>query len=158
MLIFAVNKAASGQYDACIAVQNGCNMEYIFETTMEVRDYECDIEGIVNNANYLHYMEHTRHLFLQQCGLSFAEMHRRGVDAVVARMNLQYKTPLQCDDKFVSRLWLEKQNVRYVFHQDIFRASDERLCLRATVELVCLVNGKLAVSEDYDRDFAPYIG
>ena len=28
-------------------------MKYIFETRMEVRDYECDIEGIVNNANYL---------------------------------------------------------------------------------------------------------
>ena len=46
---------------------------------MEVRDYECDIEGIVNNANYLHYTEHTRHLFLKHCGLSFAEMHEKGV-------------------------------------------------------------------------------
>ena len=109
---------------------------YIFETKMEVRDYECDIEGIVNNANYLHYMEHTRHLFLKECGLSFAEMHNKGVDAVVARMNLQYKVPLQCDDEFFSRLWLEKQGVRYVFHQDIFRAKDEKLCLKATVELV----------------------
>ena len=36
--------------------------EYVFETEMEVRDYECDIQGIVNNANYLHYTEHTRHL------------------------------------------------------------------------------------------------
>ena len=61
---------------------------YIFETKMEVRDYECDIEGIVNNANYLHYMEHTRHLFLKECGLSFAEMHNKGVDAVVAREKL----------------------------------------------------------------------
>jgi hypothetical protein len=77
--------------------------KYIFETKMEVRDYECDIEGIVNNANYLHYMEHTRHLFLKECGLSFAEMHNKGVDAVVARMNLQYKVPLQCDDEFLSR-------------------------------------------------------
>ena len=57
-------------------------MKYVFETKMEVRDYECDIEGIVNNANYLHYMEHTRHLFLQKCGLSFAEMHRKGVDVI----------------------------------------------------------------------------
>ena len=79
-------------------------MEYIFETRMSVRDYECDIEGIVNNANYLHYTEHTRHLFLKSCGLSFAEMHRKGVDAVVARMNLRYKVPLRCDDEFVSRL------------------------------------------------------
>jgi acyl-CoA thioester hydrolase len=27
---------------------------YIYETRMDVRDYESDIEGIVNNANYLH--------------------------------------------------------------------------------------------------------
>ena len=55
--------------------------KYVYETRMEVRDYECDIEGIVNNANYLHYLEHTRHRFLRQAGLSFAEMHQRGVDA-----------------------------------------------------------------------------
>lgn len=130
-------------------------MNYIFETRMEVRDYECDIEGIVNNANYLHYMEHTRHLFLKSRGLSFAEMHNRGVDAVVARMNLQYKTPLRCDDEFISRLGLRKEGLRYVFNQDIFRASDNRLCVRATVELVCLINGKLGNSEEYDKMLAP---
>ena len=69
-------------------------MKYIFETRMQVRDYECDIEGIVNNANYLHYCEHTRHLFLKECGLSFAEMHEKGVDAVVARMSMQFKMSL----------------------------------------------------------------
>ena len=130
-------------------------MNYIFETRMEVRDYECDIEGIGNNANYLHYMEHTRHLFLKSRGLSFAEMHNKGVDAVVARMNLQYKTPLRCDDEFISRLGLRKEGLRYVFNQDIFRASDNRLCVRATVELVCLINGKLGNSEEYDKMLAP---
>lgn len=130
--------------------------KYIYETRMEVRDYECDIEGIVNNANYLHYLEHTRHRFLRQAGLSFAEMHQRGVDAVVARMDLRYKSPLRCDDNLISRLWIEKQGIRYVFHQDIFRESDEALCLKATVELVCLVDGKLANSEEYDKAFLPY--
>ena len=130
---------------------------YHFETKMQVRDYECDIEGIVNNANYLHYSEHTRHLFLKQCGLSFAEMHEKGVDAVVARMNLQFKTPLRCDDEFISRLWLEKQGIKYIFHQDIFRAADEALCFRGDITLVCLVNGRLTGSEEYDQAFAPYL-
>ena len=132
-------------------------MKYCFETRMAVRDYECDIEGIVNNANYLHYCEHTRHLFLKECGLSFAEMHEKGVDAVVARMNLQYKTPLRCDDEFISRLWLEKQGIKYIFHQDIFRAFDEALCFRGDITLVCLVDGRLSDSEDYNRVFAPYL-
>ena len=131
--------------------------KYIFETRMQVRDYECDIEGIVNKANYLHYCEHTRHLFLQQCGLSFAEMHEKGVDAVLARMTMQFKTPLRPDDEFVSRLRLTKEGIKYVFHHDISRASDDRLCFRAQAELVCIVNGRLSGSEDYDRAFAPYI-
>jgi acyl-CoA thioester hydrolase len=131
--------------------------KYCFETKMEVRDYECDIEGIVNNANYVHYCEHTRHLFLQQCGLSFAEMHEKGVDAVVARMKLEYKVPLRPDDEFYSRLWLEKQGIKYIFHQDLFRASDEALCFRGEIILVCLVNGQLSESEDYDRAFEAYI-
>ena len=132
-------------------------MTYHFETRMEVRDYECDIEGIVNNANYLHYMEHTRHLFLKECGLSFAEMHQKGVDAVVARMSLQFKTPLRCDDEFISRLCLTKEGIKYVFHQDIFRAADEQLCFRGKAELVCLVNERLGRSEDYDLAFAKFL-
>ncbi|MBQ9356560.1 MAG: acyl-CoA thioesterase [Prevotella sp.] len=124
---------------------------------MQVRDYECDIEGIVNNAQYIHYCEHTRHLFLKQCGLSFAEMHRKGVDAVVARMQLQYKSPLRPDDEFRSCLRLEKEGIKYVFYQDIYRAADSQLCFRGRIELVCLVNGRLASSEDYDRAFSQFI-
>lgn len=132
-------------------------MNYIFETRMEVRDYECDIEGIVNNANYLHYAEHTRHLFLRSLGVSFAALHEKGVDAVVARMTLQYKMPLRPDDVFYSRLNLKKDGIKYVFYQDLYRASDEKICFRGKIELVCLVNGRLGVSEDYDRAFAKYL-
>ena len=127
------------------------DMDFIFETKMMVRDYECDIEGIVNNANYLHYIEHTRHLFLKERGLSFAEMHQKGHDAVVARINMQFKVPLRCDDEFYSRLSLKKEGIKYIFYQQINRASDNKLCFRATVELVCLVNGKLGESEEYDQ-------
>lgn len=127
------------------------DMDFIFETKMMVRDYECDIEGIVNNANYLHYIEHTRHLFLKERGLSFAEMHNKGVDAVVARVNMQFKVPLRCDDEFYSRLALKKEGIKYIFYQQINRASDNKLCFRANVELVCLVNGKLGESEEYNQ-------
>ena len=124
---------------------------------MMVRDYECDIEGIVNNANYLHYCEHTRHLFLKQCKLSFAEMHEQGIDAVVARMSMQFKTPLKPDDEFVSRLRLTKDGIKYIFHHDLYREVDNKLCFRAQAELVCIVNGRLSGCEIYDRAFAPYL-
>lgn len=131
--------------------------KYLFQTQMEVRDYECDIEGIVNNANYLHYTEHTRHLFLKSLGLSFAGMHEKGVDAVVARMTLEYKSPLRCDDEFLSCLNLERRGIRYIFKHDIYRASDMVLCFHSDVTIVTLINGRLGLSDDYERAFAPLL-
>ena len=57
---------------------------------MKVRDYEIDSQGIVNNANYLHYLEHTRHEFCQEAGVSFRDMQARGVDPVVSRIEIDY--------------------------------------------------------------------
>lgn len=132
-------------------------MTYHFETTMQVRDYECDVQGIVNNANYLHYIEHTRHLFLLQQGVSFVEMHEKGEDFVVARMTLQYKTSLRPDDIFRSCIRIKKDGVKYVFYQDILRASDNKLCFRAQVDTVCIVNGRMQESKVCDEAFKEYL-
>lgn len=131
--------------------------KYIFELTMKVRDYECDLQGIVNNANYQHYLEHTRHEFLHTTGASFARLHDEGIDPVVARINMAFKTPLKSGDEFVSKLYLRKEGIKYVFHQDIFRLPDRKVSLRATVETVCLIDGRLSDSPLFDQLFAPYL-
>ncbi len=131
--------------------------KYIFELRMKVRDYECDLQGIVNNANYQHYLEHTRHEFLASTGISFARLHQEGVDPVVARINMAFKTPLRSGDEFVSKLYLRKEGIKYVFHQDIFRLPDMKVSLRATVESVCVVDGRLSTSALFDETFAPYL-
>ena len=78
---------------------------------MKVRDYECDLQGIVNNANYQHYLEHARHEFLLSTGVSFAALHEQGVDPVVARINMAFKTPLRSGDEFVCKLYLRKEGI-----------------------------------------------
>lgn len=124
---------------------------------MKVRDYECDLQGIVNNANYQHYLEHTRHEFLSSVGASFAALHRQGVDPVVARISMAFKTPLKSGDEFLSKLSLKKEGIKYVFYQDIYRKSDGKAVLKAVVETVCLVNGRLSGSSLFDNLFAPYL-
>lgn len=125
-------------------------MQYQFELEMKVRDYECDLQGIVNNANYQHYIEHTRHEFLLSRGVSFAELHQSGIDAVVARLNMAFKTPLRSGDRFVSRLAMRKEGIKYIFQQDIFRLADQKPVIRATVEAVCLVQGRLGTCPELD--------
>ena len=129
---------------------------YVFELPFKVRDYECDLEGIVNNANYQHYMEHTRHEFLLSAGLSFADMHAQGISAVVARIKISYKTPLRSRDEFVCKLRLRKEGVRYVFYQDIFRLPDMKLIAMGQVDTVCIVNGKLQECKEMEQNLMPY--
>ena len=131
--------------------------KYIFELTLKVRDYECDLQGIVNNANYQHYIEHTRHEFLTSTGISFAQLHEQGVDPVVARLTMAFKTPLKSGDEFISKLYLKKEGIKYVFYQDIFRKADMKPVLKSTVETVCVVNGRLSSSPLFDEVFAPYL-
>jgi len=116
---------------------------YIFSTEVTVRDYECDIQGVVNNANYLHYLEHARHEFLVSKEINFTELHNEGIDLVVTKVEIEYKFPLRSRDKFVIRLNLLREgNLRLVFIQDIYRLPDEKLIARARVTGVATRNGK----------------
>lgn len=130
--------------------------KYIYELKMKVRDYECDLQGIVNNANYQHYIEHTRHEFLLSAGISFAQLHEQGIDTVVARLSIAFKTPLRSGDEFVSKLYLKKEGIKYIFYQDIFRLPDLKPVIKATVDTVCLINGRLGESQLLNETFAPY--
>jgi acyl-CoA thioester hydrolase len=119
---------------------------YIYELELKVRDYECDIQGVVNNSVYQNYLEHTRHEFLEANEISFAELHNRGIDAMVSSIEIAYKTPLRPGDSFISKLYVSKEGVRYIFHQVIFRKSDNKLAIKAKVNAVVVIDGKLASS------------
>ncbi len=129
--------------------------DYLFELEMKVRDYECDLQGIVNNANYQHYTEHTRHEFLQSRNISFADLHAQGIDAVVARINMAFKTPLTSGDRFVCKMNVKMDGIKYVFHQDIFRLPDMKCCLKCQVDIVCLINGRLGTCPELNALVPP---
>ena len=123
---------------------------------MKVRDYEVDCEGIVNNANYLHYLEHTRHEFCEWAGLSFSDMQKKGIIPVLNRVEIDYKTPLVCGDTMVSKLWVEMKGVRFVFHQDIFKKDTGEYVVKAIVSCACIENGKLSRGEALAEAFNDY--
>lgn len=128
-----------------------------FEIEMKVRDYECDAQGIVNNANYMHYFEYTRHEFLDSLGISFSENHKQGVDPVVSKATLEYKTSLTGGETFRSVLTVERQGIRIVFNQNIYRKKDDALCCKGTTEVVVLKNGKLSMGDIYDEEMKDYL-
>ena len=95
--------------------------EYIFKLTDKVRDYECDLQGVVNNSNYQHYMEHTRHEFLESLGENFGAMHDKGIDAFVARVDIQFKNSLRSGDRYTSCLNVYKKGYRSIDYHNAKR-------------------------------------
>lgn len=106
----------------------------------EVRDYECDLQGIVNNANYLHYLEHARHQMLKHMGMDFTALARAGMNLVVTRIEIDYLLPLRSGDAFEVRTTLRRvSKLRFACLQNIVRTPDEAPVAKATA-MVASVN------------------
>jgi acyl-CoA thioester hydrolase len=109
-------------------------IDYEFRLDFEVRDYECDLQGIVNNAVYQNYLEHTRHEYLKQIGIDFSSLSEKGINLVVIRTEIDYLYPLRSGDRFFVGLNLERvSRLRFGFLQDIYLFPDNKPVLKAIV-------------------------
>ena len=132
--------------------------KYIFTLEIAVRDYELDSEGIVNNAVYLHYLEHTRHAFVNQEGIPFGSLTSDGLVPVVRRMEIDYFAPLRTGDVMLSRLWIERRGPRFIFYQDIFKREGGEPVVSAVVTIVCMdKDGRINRGDELAARIAQYL-
>lgn len=123
-------------------------IEADYELEFKVRDYELDLQGIVNNSVYQNYLEHARHEFLLTQNIDFAALHNEGIDLIVSRAEIDYKASLKSQDRFVVKLAMRKEgNVRIVCRQWIERLPDHQRMIEAKITCVCLQNGRPAYPE-----------
>ena len=109
-------------------------MPQLHTINFEVRDYECDMQGIVNNSVYQNYIEHARHKFLLSHGVDFAELTREGIYLVVIRAELDFKRSLASGDEFYITTKMARQSkFKFDFFQEVYRAKDDVLMLKAKV-------------------------
>lgn len=124
-----------------------------FTLELDVRDYECDLQGVVNNAVYQNYLEHTRHVFLKAHGIDFAALTAAGVNLVVTRIELDYLISLRSGDRFGVSVTAERiSRLRFGFRQDITRLPDGKPVLRALVIGTALgANGRPYLPPEIER-------
>ncbi len=107
---------------------------YAFSMEMAVRDYECDIQGVVNNGVYQNYLEHVRHEYLKEIGINFTDYAQQGINLMVIRAELDYRYPLESGDKLIVCLNLVRESrVKFAFQQDIYRLPDHKTILNARI-------------------------
>ena len=108
-------------------------MTEIHTVPFKVRDYELDIQGVVNNSVYGNYYEHARHEFLMDKGVNFAELAERGVNLVVVKIEIDYRRSLRSRDRFrVETETVKESKIKFQFKQRI-KLDDGTLISSAVV-------------------------
>ncbi len=124
----------------------------MFRIDMKVRDYECDIQGVVNNSVYQNYLEHSRHEFLLAKKVDFVALAKAGIHLMVVRAELDYKDSLRPGVEFYITVELEKESrIKYAFIQKIYRKLDDKLMLSArTIGVALNEKGRPTAFEGLD--------
>lgn len=130
-------------------------MPDVFKIQLKVRDYECDLQGVVNNAVYQNYLEHARHEFLFARGVDFAAMAARGEFPVVVRAELDYRKPLRPGDGFsVTVRCAMEGKIRMVFQQEIVRDDGVAMLQARFVTTVLDSRGRPKIPDGFAQKLA----
>lgn len=110
------------------------------EVTLEiiVRSTEIDVNGHVNNAKYLEYLEWGREEWLEQHGLYYDRILEMGAQTVTVNININYRKECRQGDVLLIKTRPVKMGrSSLVLQQEIFKKSGE-LAADATVTLVTI--------------------
>jgi acyl-CoA thioester hydrolase len=105
--------------------------------------HDTDCGGVVYYANYLKYLEEARTEFLSLRGIDLKSLSERGIFFVVARVEIDYKSPARYQDTIRIFTGIEKvRPVALQFSQEILK--DNAPVAESKTTLVCI-----------GRDFKP---
>lgn len=106
-----------------------------FKTEFKVRDYELDMQGIVNNSVYGNYFEHARHEFLDSLGIDFAGLANSGIHLVVTKIEIEYKGSLNSGEQFIVTTECSRiSRIRFKFEQKLYKPeNNNKIVATATV-------------------------
>jgi acyl-CoA thioester hydrolase len=127
----------------------------MFKLEMQVRDYECDLQGIVNNAVYLNYLEHARHEYLKTLGINFSEYTKKGINLVVIRNEIDYKNSLYPEDIFEVSVNISRfSRLKLLVEQEIRRIKDNKMIIKSKT-FIAIVDkkGKILLPDSISKIF-----
>lgn len=112
-------------------------MKHVLKIRVYYEDTDCG--GVVYYANYLKYFERARTEFLESRGVSLKSLMEEGIYFIVAEAAVKYRAPAKYGDFMVVETEVEKTGPASVtFRHRVFRDSDSRYLVDATVKLGCV--------------------
>lgn len=115
-----------------------------FRWEADVRDYEVDYQGIVNNANYFHYFDHARAVYLKNVlNVDVRECAEQGINIVLIKTEIFFRSPLKYGDSFYVSSQLSAESLfKLKFIQEIFVSEKNIIAAKSESLIAAIKNGK----------------
>lgn len=113
--------------------------DFRFHHDIRVRFADTDLQAIVFNANYLTYYDVAWTEYFRAVGFEWKDLLALGVDTVLARTTLEFKTPARFDEILEVHTRVSKLgNTSLTFEFEIYPQNEDRLINSANSLYVCV--------------------
>ncbi len=119
----------------------------------EVRDYEIDYQGVVNNAHYFHYLDEARTQYLKQLGLNITQCAAENKNLVLLKTSIDFKKSLVSRNVFsVYSEIIRISRFKFKFEQKIFLEPEKQLVVFSESIVACVTrDGKPCILEELNE-------
>jgi len=100
---------------------------------------ETDAMGVVYYAEYLHFFERSRSLFIRERGMSYSEVEKRGVYLPVREASCRYRIPAHYDDQLSIQVGIsqwKRASIKFIY--DIYKEDRSILVASGFTEHACV--------------------
>lgn len=111
-------------------------MAHPTEITIQVRSTEIDVNGHVNNAKYLEYLEWGREDWYESCGLDYDTLKKMRVVTVVVRVCANYRSEAIQNDQLTIRTELDRVGNTSLVMTQVIHNQDQAIVLDAEFTIV----------------------
>ena len=110
---------------------------------MPIMSFETDYVGIVNNTEFIRFLERVRYALSKKLGFSFKQVRSAKLWTVMARVEINYLSPAHFEDVLLGKGWVEKVGKSSVTLGYDFRLKGSGRVIADARQVLVFVNERL---------------
>jgi acyl-CoA thioester hydrolase len=110
---------------------------------MPIMSFETDYQGIVNNTEFIRFLERVRYALSKKLGFSFKQVRSSKLWTVMAHVEINYISPGRFEDVMLGTGWVEKVGHSSLTLAYEFKLKGAKRLIADAKQVVVFVNQQL---------------